>query len=86
MVRKKVPFKTNVDQSIVLDKAAQSRRTRLNARIQAAQPKPIRAQRVNPGWEKKQRIYWVLKWILFLPLSLYALSWFLLLLVDFFTT
>ena len=77
MGESKTPFKTNVDQKLGPFKASKkSRKTGFW--------KPIRATEVDVAKEKTDRIKWLLKWVLFLPLSAYALLWLLVLLVDLF--
>ena len=84
MGKSKIPFKTNLNQIVVLDKAGRARRADLAARFRSSKPKPIRAAKVDVDKEKRNLIRWVLKWVLLLPLSAYVLMWLLVLLVDFF--
>lgn len=86
MVKSKIPFKTNVNQSSVSDKDGRRRKTRLSESYLASKPKPLKVKKVNIAKEKTHRIKWVLKWILLLPLSVYVLVWSLLLLVDLFNS
>ena len=78
MTESKTPFKTNVDQKIgPFKKRRPGSRTSLT--------KPVkRATKVDPTKEKSQRFKWILKWILLLPLSIYALVWLLLVVFDLF--
>lgn len=86
MEKSKIPFKTNVNQSLVQDKAGRRRKTKLSESYLASEPKPLKVKKVNIAKEKTHRIIWLLKWILLLPLSVYVLTWSLLLLVDLFNT
>lgn len=86
MGKSKIPFKTNVNQIVALDKAGRARRADLAARFLSSKPKPIKATKVDVDQEKRHSIRWVLKWILLLPLSALVLMWFLVFLVDLFKT
>ncbi|MCW8925492.1 MAG: hypothetical protein OQJ84_04480 [Xanthomonadales bacterium] len=79
MGESKVPFKTNVDQKIGPFK-------RLKRNRAADSRKPIKATKVDDAKEKSNRIKWVLRWVLILPLSVYAFVWLVLLLIDLFKT
>ena len=72
-----ISFKTNVNQKIT---PFGKRRTR--SRTTAS--RPIKATKVDPAKEKSHRFKWILKWILILPLSIYALVWLSLIVFDLF--
>ena len=77
MGESKIPFRTNLDQKVgPFKKRTEGSKTGFS--------KPIKATRVDDAKEKTNRIRWVLKWVVFLPLSVYALLWLLLLLIDLF--
>ena len=82
MGNNKTPYKTNFKRS---EKAATSKPVRKTKRGNNAKPRAIRATRVDESAEKAQRIKWFLKWVLFLPLSIYAVMWLLLLMFDLFS-
>ena len=84
MAKSKTPFKTNINQVVVLDKAGRARRADLAARFLSSKPKPIGAAKVDLDKEKRNLKRWVLKWVVLLPLSAYVLMWLLVLLIDFF--
>ena len=81
MSRRKVPFKTNVDQPIDIDKAGRTKRKRSFLSLKR---KPIKASVVDPVQERTQRTKWTLKWAVLLPLSVFLLMWLVLLLLDLF--
>jgi Flp pilus assembly protein TadB len=58
------------------------KRPGVRQRSNLARPRPFRATRVDEAAEKAQRIKWFLKWLLFLPLSVYVVIWFLLLMYE----
>lgn len=77
MGESKTPFKTNIDQKVGPVKARRKiRKTGLG--------KPIKAVKVDEAQQKSKRLKWVLKWVLFLPVSAYALVWLLVMGVDLF--
>jgi len=59
------------------------RKTRISGYL-SRKRKPIKASRVDPVAEKKQRLAWWLKWVIILPLSAYALGWIVVILIDLF--
>lgn len=78
MAESKTPFKTNLDQKLgPFKKRRWGTRTPLT--------KPVKsATKVDPAKEKSNRFRWILKWILILPLSIYALVWLWLIVFDLF--
>ena len=60
-----------------------SRKSRISGYL-AGKPKRIKAAKVDPTLEKKQRLAWGLKWVFILPLSAYALVWLVIIFIDFF--
>ena len=77
MGESKTPFKTNQDQIVGKTKTGKIRKI-------TKFWKPIKTTKVDIAEEKAHRIKWVLKWVLFLPLSAYALMWLLVLFFDLF--
>ena len=77
MGKSKTPFKTNLDQ-----KVGPFKKRRENSKTGFS--KPIKATRVDDAKEKSNRTKWILKWVVLLPLSVYALLWLSLLLLDLF--
>jgi hypothetical protein len=78
MAAGKTPFKTNVDQKLgPLKKRRQGSGSSLTRTVK-------RAAKVDPAKEKYNRFKWILKWILILPLSIYALVWLSLIVFDLF--
>jgi hypothetical protein len=78
MAESKTPFKTNLDQKLGPFK----KRRRVTG---TPLTKPVkRAAKVDPAKEKSNRFRWILKWILILPLSIYALVWLWLIVFDLF--
>ena len=72
------PSNKNPDQN-------RTRKTRRKTRISgylSRKRKPIKASLVDPVEEKKQRLIWWLRWVIFLPLSAYALTWIVIILID----
>ena len=82
MGNNKTPYKTNFERS---GKTATSKQVRKTKRRNIAKPWAIRATRVDESAEKVQRIKWFLKWVLLLPLSVYAVIWLALLMFDLFS-
>lgn len=79
MGESKIPFKTNLDQKIgPLKKRLKNRPGDVR--------KPVKATEVDVAREKAERIKWVVRWVLILPVSVLLLLWMLLLFIDLFTT
>jgi hypothetical protein len=84
MAESKIPFKTNLNQTI---DTVESRRIQSKKRITrflAEKRRRVRATEVNIPQERTDRIKWMLKWVLILPLSVYVLMWVLVILIDLF--
>jgi len=58
-----------------------ARKTRISGYL-SRKRKPIKASLADPVEEKKQRLIWWLRWVVFLPLSAYALTWIVIILID----
>ena len=58
-----------------------TRKTRISGYL-SRKRKPIKASLVDSVEEKKQRLIWWLRWVVFLPLSAYALTWIVIILID----
>lgn len=90
MGKRKIPFKTNVDQSVDrsvwLPKTEEGRlrRKKRAAGLEGGKKKSLKATKVNPGKERLNRFLWVLKWILVLPLAFYGLTWIVIIMLDLF--
>jgi len=82
MGENKTPFKTNINQSVT---AKPRKESRLSGYL-SGQPKPLKTTKVDLDKEKNHRIVWIMKWVLLLPLSVYALFWLLVYIFDFFNT
>jgi len=91
MVKSKVPFKTNVDQSIRKVTTPTSKRTGENPITKGGiwisrKNRPIKAAVVNPKKEKTRLIVWILKWVVAIPLFAYFLIWLVIMMTDLFNT
>ena len=84
MAESKIPFKTNLNQPIGTAESRRVQSKRRIARILAEKRRRVRATRVNIPQEKTDRIKWMLKWVLILPLSAYVLMWVVVILIDLF--
>ncbi len=65
----------------------QLRQTRRKTRIGgylSGKRKPIKAAKVDPVKENKKRLAWWLKWVIFLPIFAYALTWIVIIFIDLF--
>ncbi len=80
MADEKKSAKTRNDQPLT---GPWRRATRISGYL-SGKAKPIKAVLVNPVIERKRRMKWWWKWVILLPLCAYALSWFVLILIDFF--
>ena len=80
MDRGSPPPNRNIDQK---QKPQTRRKTRISGYL-SRKRKRIKTSRVDPVKEKKQRAIWWLKWVIFLPLSAYALAWIVVILIDLF--
>jgi hypothetical protein len=78
----KTPFKTKARQP----KSGQSSKADRLSHYLGGKPKSSKKIEVDPIKERTHRIFWVLKWVVFLPLSVYALFWLLVLIKDLFQT
>lgn len=82
MGESKTPFKTNTNQSLT---AKPRRKSRLSGYL-SGKPKPLKTTEVDLDKEKNHRRFWILKWVLLIPLSGYALFWMMVIIFDFFNT
>ena len=82
MGENKTPFKTNINQSVT---AKPRKENRLSGYL-SGKPKPLKTTKVDLDKEKTHRIVWIMKLVLLLPLSVYALFWLLVYIFDFFNT
>ena len=92
MVKSKVPFKTNVDQSIRKASANPPKRTagpnpitKGGIWIRSGRRKRIRASVVNPKKERAHLVMWLLKWVVTVPVAAYLMVWLLILIADLFS-
>lgn len=77
-------LKTNSSRVRRQDGRVSSRRkTRIGDYLRG-KPRAIKTTRVNEARQRNQRIFWVMKWVLLLPLSAYICIWALVMLADFF--
>ncbi len=78
----KIPFKTNTDQF----KTGQFRRKSRLSGYLSGKRKPLKTTKVDLAEEKENRVIWMLKWVLLLPLGIYALVWLLVVVIDLFSS
>ena len=78
----KTPFKTNTNQPV----SGRFRKAGRLSHYLSGKRKRIRATEVDPAQERNHRIFWILKWVLLLPLSVYTLFWLLVIIKDLFQT
>ena len=92
MGKSKIPFKTNIDQSIPRPAAKPTRRavqddiTKGGIWIRTKKTRRIRAVVVNLKKERNLLIKGILIWVVAIPLGVYFLVWLLILMIDLFTT
>ncbi len=84
MAKSKIPFKTSLNQPIGTAESKRIQRKRRVARRLDAKRRQIHATKVNNPQERIHRIKWMLKWVLFFPLSLFVLMWVLVILMEVF--
>jgi hypothetical protein len=91
MGKSKIPFKTNIDQSIPRPAArptrtaAQDDITNGGIWIRTKKTRRISPVVVNLKKERSQLIEWILIWVVAIPLSAYILVWLLIVMIDLFT-
>ncbi len=89
MGKRKIPFKTNLDQPVGKASDAPPKRplhthsTKGGIWIQR-KTRPIRAKVFNAKKERAILLRWILKWVIAIPLSAYAIVWLLILMRDLF--
>ncbi len=90
MAKSKVPFKTNVHQSLKKGRnqpgseTDQTKRLKRPLKLWGATPKKIKARKVNIRQQRTERIIWFTKWVVVIPLGIYSLSWIYLIFTDLF--
>lgn len=84
MAESKIPFKTNLNQPIGTVESRRIQAKKRITRLLAKKRRRVHATRVNIPQERTDRIRWMLKWVLILPLSVYVLMWVLVILIDLF--
>lgn len=84
MDESRAAFKTNGHRVRRQDMRASNRQKSRIGDYLRGRPRAIKTTRINETSQRNQRIIWIMKWVLLLPLSAYTFIWFLLLVADFF--
>ena len=90
MGKRKIPFKTNLDQPVGKAPDTPSKKpipthssTKGGIWIRRKN-RPIKAKVVNKKKERSALLIWILKWVIAIPLSAYAIVWLFILMRDLF--
>lgn len=92
MASSKIPFKTNLKPSVGkatglrTTRAGRSRKVKRATGLSSSGRKRLKVTKVNVKLERARKIKWVVKWVLIIPLSIYAFAWLVVLLIDLFAT
>lgn len=89
MGKRKIPFKTNLDQPVGKVPDTPSKRPPHTHSTKGGiwirkKNRPIRAKVVNKKKERAVLLKWILKWVIAIPVSAYALVWLFILMRDLF--
>jgi hypothetical protein len=87
MDKSKTGFRPNPDQSrhkpgADKSKSARQVRRERNRAWKRNKTEPLKPAVVNPRKERIRKTLWILKWVVLIPLTIYALWWFSIILQD----